>query len=213
MARQSNSVAETALHNEIRTNLRLADATSPSGSLGRLLKGTGVFLALGLIISISLAVAFDSSWFGWKLCFLTFLLIVVPLLIWRERKSRESYLTEAVRTADPTRPNPAVTLVFGVPRALFAGYRGLRGQLTLTQQAVLDRATVLVLDLARADGGIPIKELMKPPENMHIFGTAVDLLDRHDCIGKSTDGRSLWLNSTYRRKFNQLRLKLSGGDE
>ena len=36
---------------------------------------------------------------------------------------------------------------------------------------------------------------------MSIFGSAVDLLDKHGWIGKSSDGRSLWLNSTFRDKL------------
>jgi hypothetical protein len=48
----------------------------------------------------------------------------------------------------------------------------MRGHRSLAQEAVFDRAAILVLDLAKADGGIPIKELLIPPENMQVFGTA-----------------------------------------
>ncbi len=36
---------------------------------------------------------------------------------------------------------------------------------------------------------------------MQIFGLAVDLLDTHGWIGRATDGKSLWLNSTFREKL------------
>ena len=164
-----------------------------------------------------------SSWIGWSGWFLVYLLVLVPLLIWHERRSREDYFADSLGSVDPSPSSRgeyemnkagiavgmyAALLVWG-PRALIDGLNGLRGRRTLGQQAVFDRATVLVLELAKVDGGVPIKELLNPPEDMQVFGSAVDMLDRHDCIGKSTDGRSLWLNSTYRRKLNERKLKLS----
>ncbi len=211
MTSKSDDQTTTAFHDEIRTMLRLADATSLAGSLGRFLMGAGVCLGIGLIFAIFLAVVFDNLWFGWKSWLLAYLLIVVPLLVWYERRSRQSYLSEAVRTAGPAPSNPAVSLVFGMQRL----GRRLSGPARPTHvdagSGPRPRRRPRARS-ARADGGVPIKELMKPPENMHVFGSAVDLLDRHDCIGKSTDGRSLWLNSTYRRKLNERRTRLQADD-
>jgi len=228
---QSDSDETTALYHEIRSMLRLADATSMAGSLGRFVMGIGVCIGMGVvvasIITACLVAIANTSLVGWTGWFLVYLVVLVPWLIWHERRSREDYLTEAVRGIDPSpssrgeyelnRAGLAVgayasLLVWG-PRALVDGLRGLRGHRSLTQEAVFDRATGLVLDLAQVDGGVPIKELLIPPENMQVFASAVDILDRHDFIGKSTDGRSLWLNSRYRQKLMERKMKLSqGGD-
>lgn len=215
MTRQSDSATTTALHSHIRTMLRIADATSMAGSLGRFLKGLGVCFGMGVLvaslITAFLLVAVGNTWIGWFGWFLAYMLILVPLLIWHELRSRKGYLTEAIRSADPNTSSRGFTvgmvtslLVWG-PRALIDGFRGLRGLRSPTQEAVFDRAAVLVIALSQASGGVPIKELMIPPENMLVFGSAVDLLDRHWFIGKSTDGRSMWLDSTIRKKLAERR--------
>lgn len=209
----------TVLHNQVRGMLRFADATSMAGSLGRFLMGIAVCFGMGVIaaslITTFLLVVFGSTWIGWTGWFLAYLLILVPVLIWHEHRSREDYLTEAVRSADPSPSSRgeyemiqmgfaigaiSSLLVWG-PRALIDGFRGLRGLRNPTQEAVFDRATVLVLSLAQASGGVAIKDLIIPPENMLVFGSAVEFLDRHWFIGKSTDGKTLWLNSTFRKKL------------
>jgi len=201
--------------------LRLADATSLAGSLGRFLMGIVVCFVMGLIvatvITLGLNAFFDSSGIGWMGWYGVYVLVLAPLLIWHEHRSRPDYLNDALREIDPGPTSGSEDLVnratfwigyltsrlFWGPRAVIDGFRGMRGHRSITQDAVFDRAATLVLALAQANGGVPIKELIIPPENMLVFGSAVDLLDRHDCIGKSTDGRSLWLNSTYRRTLNE----------
>lgn len=199
--------------------LRLQDAGSLAGSLGKLLMGAGVCFAVGLLFASFMTgilyALFGSSGIGWSGWFLVYLIVIVPLLIWQERRSRENYLENAIDRVDP---NPssygesrlnrisiwvgvvASWLVWG-PRALIDGSRGIRGRHSMARQAVFERASLLVADLALSPGGVGIKQLLHPPEDMRAFGTAVDMLDTHGWIGKSSDGGSLWLSSTVRAKL------------
>jgi hypothetical protein len=209
------------LAKQVREMIRLQDMNSMAGSLGKFIKGLGVCLGMGVVvaslITFCLNALFDTSLIGWSGWLLVFVVVLAPLLIWHERRSQADYLTDSVLAADP-KPSSrgeqelnktgfqiaayASLLVWG-PRALLDGIRAMRGRWTVTQLAVFDRAAVLVVDLAKFQGGVAIKELLHAPEDMQTFGSAVDLLDTHGWIGKSSDGRSLWLNSTFRQKLRQ----------
>jgi MFS family permease len=210
---------EVLLVDEVRKMLRIQDASSLAGSFGRVLMGLGVCLGAGFflatILTFTFMALFDNPWLGWRGLFWLYLLVLVPLIIWYERKSRADYLGDAALAAD-SEPSSfgehrlnQLTLGVGVvssiltwgPRALVDGFRGFRGLRTPRQHAAFDRASLLVVDLAKSEGGIEIKRLLHPPEDMQIFGMAVDLLDTHGWIGKAGDGKSLWLNSTFREKF------------
>ena len=200
-------------HAQLRTMLLVQDAGSMAGSLGKLLLGLGWCFAVGLVLALLLTLII--GWLGFRSWFLVYLLILVPLIIWIERNSREDYLGNAAQGADP---NPssrgeyemnrarvltglyASALVWG-PRAMVDGFRGVRGGRTLSQMAVFDRAATLILDLAAVDGSLPVKAVMHPPEDMKTFGNAVDWSQRHDWIGRSTDGASFWLSSLGRKRL------------
>ena len=199
--------------------IRLQEATSLAGSVGRLLLGLAACVVMG-VIAATLAtslfyVVAGTSLIGWKGWFGVYLIVLVPYLIWQERRSRDDYLTHALRSIDPEPSSRgeheldraglqiaiyASWLVWG-PRALIDGVRGMRGLRTATQHAVFDRAGALVVRLSKAPGRVEIKKLLNAPEDMRIFGSAVDLLDKHGWIGKASDGDSLWLNSTFRNKL------------
>jgi hypothetical protein len=205
--------------NQIRAMLRQEDATSIAGSMGQLLIGAGVMFFAGILVATFMTFVLytfiGSTFIGWSGWFLVYVLILAPAVVWYERKSRADYLGDAAQVADPNpssrgefKLNQAIIgvglvaniLVWG-PRSIVDGFRGLRGLRTAKQHAAFQRASLLALDLGKAHGGVEIKRLVHPPEEMEVFGLAVDLLDKHGWIGKSTDGKSLWLNSTWRAKL------------
>ncbi|HSU69749.1 MAG TPA: hypothetical protein VLJ39_22890 [Tepidisphaeraceae bacterium] len=199
---------------QLRTLLLVQDASSLAGSLGSLLLGAAWCFGVGIVIA-SLLWFMLGNWLGWRAWFTIYVVLLVPLLIWLERRSREDYLGNAVGDIDP---NPssrgeyemnrgrlavgmsASALVWG-PRSMIDGFRGVRGRRTLTQRALFDRAATMIFDLARVDGSVPVKSIMHPPEDMKVFGSAVDWLERHDWIGKATNGDSFWLSSIGRKKL------------
>jgi hypothetical protein len=203
---------------ELRTMLQIQDSASLAGSLGKFLMGMGWCLVVGLVFATLIYGILESltgsAWIGWWGWFGLYVLILVPLLILQERRGREDYLLNAVDGTDSASSRGeyemnkmrlqvgvyASMLVWG-PRALLDGLRGMRGRRTLLQEKLFDRAVILVFDLARHDGGVEIKHLLHPPEDMKAFGDAVDWLDAHDWIGKATAGGSMWLSSLGRKRL------------
>jgi hypothetical protein len=152
------------------------------------------------------------GWTGW---FWLYVLVLVPLIIWYERKYRRDHMLEAVLSVDPNQSpwaNSAssqmgllaagvTSVLFWGPRGLVDGLRGMIGRRTVVQSAVIDRAVLLVPDLNAYPGRVEVKKLIHPPEEMQIFAQSVDMLDALDLIGKSKEGDSLWLSSTFRQKL------------
>lgn len=213
---------------ELRTLLQLQDSASMAGSMGKFLMGLGWCFVVGLIFATLMTGILDSlfgssliHWWGWMG---VYILILVPLLIWHERRNRQDYLVNAVEGTDPAGPSSrgeyemnkarltvgiyASMLVWG-PRALLDGLRGVRGRRNVVQRALFQRAAVLVLDLSQYDGGIEVKHLIYPPEDMKVFGAAVDWLDAHDWIGQATAGGSMWLSTIGRKKLVERGLQRS----
>ena len=203
----------------IAAMLRQEDKISVVGRVVRLVMGVLVLLIVGVVVASVMALVFGAilginfiGWLGW---YLLYLVILTPLIIWYERRSRPDYLLEAARSVDP---NP---LSFGEykldeisesigmiasfltwsPRSVVDGIHGLRGLRAPKLHAAFDRAALVALDLNNFPGGVDIKEVMHPPETMPTFALAIDLLEKHGWIGKSKDGKSLWLDSTWRPKI------------
>ena len=194
--------------------LREEDKVSLAGSLGRFLKGLGICFVLGLIFATVMTVLFDSlfenPWIGWKGWFLIYVVVTGGLLAWRERgpvivdleKARES-----AASVPATSPIAKYTsMVIWGPRAVVEGFRGMRGRWMPQQNAVFDRAAILVLELALTDGGLPVKEVVHPPEDMVTFGQAVDWLDANQWVGQASEGGSLWLSTVGRKRLVEKKL-------
>jgi hypothetical protein len=207
------------LAGEVARIIRLSDASSFAGSMGKLFLGVGVCLAAGfLLATVIVAILwnlFGTTLIGWTGWFLLYLLVLVPAIIWYERKFRENYILDAAVSSDPSPSSrgefeiinfniltgAVSSLMVWGPRGLVDGIRGILGRRTVFQNAVLDRAVLLVLDLNVSSNRVEIKKLIIPPEDMKIFAQAVDMLLALDLAGRSTDGTSLWLISTFRQKL------------
>jgi len=211
--------------------LRAHDARSMAGSLGKFVTGVlwclgaaCLFATLVVIIFWALGVGSLIGWIGW---FGVYWLVILPLLILQERKSQPGYLIESL--SSHIDPNPSSGGEFlanrgrvGVailgnmfmwgPRALLEGFSSIRGRPTAKRIALFKRAATMVLELAKYDGGVEIRGLMPPPEDMPVFTQAIDWLDKHDYIGKSSDGERLWITTIGKKRLSdhgiELRMKV-----
>jgi hypothetical protein len=198
---------------QLRAVLVAQDVRSIRGSLGRFLLGLGWCLLAVFIWATLFTLLFDAlfggSGIGWRGWFVVGVLALAGLIFWLERRV---IMAEAAGTPGaPTGPSgdyalPAgpggwlPRLVWGPP-AMLAGFRGLRGKRTRHQEAVLDRAAVLVLDLNHEPGSVPAKAVLHPPEDMNVFGAAVDWLEANDWIGQSTDRTLLFISTLGKKRL------------
>lgn len=201
---------------ELRAILVRQDARSVRGSLGRFLLGLGwcILAVLGSATFFPLLfnALFGGSGIGWRAWFLLAALVLAVVIVWLERRVRAAEakpLTSESNPATVSAEDYAIAtplgslgdkLVWGPP-AMLSGFRGVRGKRTRRQEAVFDRAVVLVFDLARQPGSIGVKALMHPPEDLTLFGAAVDWLEANDWIGKSTDGTALFLSTLGQKRL------------
>jgi hypothetical protein len=206
---------------ELRAILIKQDVRSIRGSLGRFLLGLGwCFLAvfiLATVIALLLNTLFGSSGLGWRGWFGLFFIGMAALLAWLYIRQRARGATDAAAEARPALSrfeamlSPDVgkripRLVWGPP-ALLTGLRGLLGKRTRPEQAVFDRAVVLVFDLAKEPGSVGVKAVVHSPEDMSIFGAAVDWLEANDWIGQSSDGSSVFISTLGQQRLVERNLK------
>lgn len=198
--------------------LRLEHVGSIAGTIARMALGAAACLGIGVVV-VSLLVGilyalFGGDWIGWWGWYFLYLLVLVPFLIWHERHTRPDYLADALTSVDPKPLSRgefemnwysfkvaivSSMLVWG-PRTLIDGVRSLRNWRT-GQAAILNRAAKIVLRLAKKPGAVEFRDLLDVPEDMQLFGAAVDLLDEHGWVGKSSAGDSIWLDSRCRDKL------------
>jgi hypothetical protein len=223
MSEHTASAEQMSLRAKIQELLRTEYSKSMAGAVGLFFTGLAVSAVMGIVVATVIWFALNSlagktliGWFGW---FIVYWAVLVPLLIWHERRSRTDYVVEALSSKDPHASSHsekewdqarvqsrvrvaqlAGSLTWG-PRALLDGVSGLRGKWTPRQNHMFRRAARLVLDLAKYDGGIEIRALLHPPEDMQSFMAAVDWLDKANWLGKSTDGQRLWLSTPARQKL------------
>ncbi|HET6251928.1 MAG TPA: hypothetical protein VFE47_29855 [Tepidisphaeraceae bacterium] len=212
---QPISAQDNSFAVEVEKILRLTDASSMAGSLGRLLKGFALALAVGLVFATVLwffLLIYDLrslNWLGW---FIVYLVPIIAACVWYDQMTRRAYVSDAA-AANISEPPPAPpALEFGkvpaillwAPRSIVDGYRGFRGLRTMEQHASFSRAAILVVDLSKNEGGVEVKRLVRPPEDMKVFAMSVEMLEAFSLIGKASDGKSMWLNSTFRQKLRPL---------
>ena len=206
---------------ELRAVLVKLDVRSIRGSLGQFLLGLGwCFLAvfiLATVIALLLNTLFGNSGLGWRGWFALFFVAMAALLGWLYIRQRGRGAADAVADEGPAMSrfeamlSPDVgkripRLVWGPP-AVLSGLRGLLGARTRREEAVFDRAVVLVFDLAKEPGSVRVKAVVHSPEDMSIFGAAVDWLEANDWIGRSTDGSAVFISTLGQQRLVERNLK------
>lgn len=200
----------------VQEMLRQEDARSFRGTLGNMVKGIGWCLVAGILVATLIYFGFNAL-FGtpvlpWTVWLGVFLLVLTVFLIVRGVKEsrKPDYVVRSL--TDDDAPGDAVVdveatnplyaqLLFWAPRAILDGFAALRGRPPEQKTLLYKRMARIVVELARWTGGVPIKALIRPPENMPIFAASLDWLDRHDYTGKSKDGERIWLTSIGKKKL------------
>src|SRR4051812_13148569 len=90
----------------IVTRMMAKHALTTGGAVGVLAAGAGIILVAGAIVSsvicFILYTATDSTWIGWWGWYFVFLLGMLPLLFWQERRSGGDYLADRVSDFSPS---------------------------------------------------------------------------------------------------------------
>jgi hypothetical protein len=210
---------KVSVRRQVQEMLMAEDRFSFAGSLGLLLWGLLGCLVMATVTATLLhfitGQLFEErpiGWFGW---FIAFWVVLIPIVIWQERKGHKEYVLASLDSEDlhvsSTGEAAVVGFHLGVgtitdmlvwgPRRALEGLAGMRGNRSPTKKALFKRASQMVVTLAKEPGGIGIKLLMRPPENMAIFTASLDWLDRHDYIGRSSDGERIWIGTIGRKKL------------
>lgn len=212
-------IEKTALRRRIQDFLREEDSRSLFGSLGAFLSGLGVCVGAGIVIATAISLflyfSLDKTYLGWWGWFLAYWVVLVPILIWQEKRSHNDYLVESLGNVEDdvsghadhgaihSRGGLAVVtdaIAWG-PKNLIDGAAGLRGKWTARQNKIFKRAAQLVGVLAKYDGGIEVRTLIQRGEDMAIFTAAMDWLERNEWAGKSPNGERVWISSPGRKKL------------
>lgn len=232
MAEKSAVIETTTTRRRVQEMLRAEDKVSFGGSLGLFLRGLGWCAAAGFLLATGMWLALGSlherafiGWTGWFIVYWVVLALALFLKANADGKKkgyRIGSLTEADADDDETPGGHAAgdleartpffsqVMAWG-PRALVDGLAGLRGKPNRRQNEMFKRAAQIVTYLGRYSSGVPIKGLMRPPENMPVFAAALDWLDKNDYTGRSSDGERMWITSQGRKKLtdHNIHIKIS----
>lgn len=190
----------------------------PQMAWGLMLGGAVILFFVGIVFAFMMAIVtailFDEGP-GFRFWLLLYLIVLVPLMIWQERRTRGGFFTLAQADVDLTRDPEnvgefllnrskanATALIDGfmwAPRAFLAGFRAIRGIRETGLDLVLPEAADLLTLMLSLDGGVKIKSLAPPGEDPMQLMPTLKWLDTHDYIGISTRGDRVWV-STFAKK-------------
>jgi hypothetical protein len=228
-AQDRDALDRTSIRRKIQDLLREEDSRSFTGSLGVFLSGLGTCLVGGIVFATVMwlgirffrdedAPAFVIGWRGWFGLYV--LALGIALFLW-ERRGHGTQTVESLNAADhdpatdaktpvavPVKAlaNAWSTLLKWGPQSLLDGLAGLRGKWTARQNMMFKRAAQMLVTLAKYDGGIDIRYLVRPPEDMRVFAAAVEWLEKNMWVGRSSDGERLYISSPGRQKLAQRNL-------
>ena len=197
-------------------------ALTSAGAAGLLAAGVAILFIAGAVVSsiicfILIAIT-GSSWIGWWGWYFVFLVAMVPLLFWEERRSGGSYLSDRVMDFSP---NPSsggeyemqrleatsavVTdmLMWG-PRAILKGFATMRGEKPLQNRDRFERAALVIRKLLEHDSALLAGQLLLPGETLDQLRPTLRWMDYHDYIGMSADGKRVWLSTDARKAMSDL---------
>ncbi len=162
------------------------------------------------------------SFWGW---FCVLVLLLLPYLITLERRTRGNFWSDSIMNSGLDYGNPssvgdyyhqrgAATIFFYVemlligPRMLIGGYNRFRGVDPVRFNQLIERSATLIRDLASAGGSCAVEKLVHPGEPVVNVLRIVERLDKQEWVGRSTDGRRVWLSS--RAKADLMKWKIAG---
>jgi MFS family permease len=198
-------------------------ALTSAGGIGLLAAGVGILFVAGAVVATVICFILysltDSTWIGWWGWYFVFLLAMVPLLFWEERRSRGSYFADRATDFSPDVSSRgefemqqfqvATTvytdmLLWG-PRAILKGIATLRGEKPLQQRDRFERGAIVIRKLLEHDSALLVGQLLLPAETLDQLRPTLHWLDHHDYIGMSADGKRVWLSSHARKAMQDLR--------
>ncbi|CAA9440271.1 MAG: hypothetical protein AVDCRST_MAG64-4139 [uncultured Phycisphaerae bacterium] len=220
------AVERTSIRRQVQEMLRAEDKVSFSGSLGLFLRGLGYCAAAGFLVAtvlwLALGTFHEQAYIGWTGWFAAYWVVLVGVLVVRSRageKERKGYKVGALSDDDDTPGGHAAgdleartpffsqVMAWG-PRALVDGFAGLRGKPSRRQNDMFKRAAQILSYLAKYSSGVPIKGLMRPPENIPVFTAALDWLEANDYTGRSSDGERMWITTIGRKKLTDHNIQI-----
>ncbi|HEX8912031.1 MAG TPA: hypothetical protein VF796_06695 [Humisphaera sp.] len=199
----------STLSRNIQTLLCAQHARSVYGSLGETCGGAAWCLAAALaaagLLDLAASAATGSpplAFGGWFLVCLG--LLAVALVVTEVRGRRDDVLDvhaplaakdAVVVRRPPSQWDPLLRFLTWGPRNVVDGVAGVRRRWRPHQVRFFRRAARVVLDLAKYPGGMELKRLVHPPEDMRQFMRVIDWLDRHEWVGRSTDQFRVWIST------------------
>ncbi|MBC8105125.1 MAG: hypothetical protein H7Z14_00925 [Anaerolineae bacterium] len=207
----------------IVARLMAKHALTSAGAVGLLAAGVGIIVVAGAIVaSIICFILYsltDSTWIGWWGWYLVFLLGMLPLLFWEERRSRGNYFADRATDFSPSfssrgefelqnfQVGAAVytdMLLWG-PRAILKGVATLRGENPLQHSRRFERGAAILRQLLEHDEAMFVSKLAQPGENHVELSNILRWLDDHDYIGISSDQKRIWLSTPARAAMKDLK--------
>lgn len=186
----------------------------------RLAIGVPLTLIAPFVIALFIkTIAFRLEW-GWPLGFIsTFVLLsllIVPWLMWYERRTNGGFYANAAREhgnpydassfgeyeINKTRAGIAAWAEISLtgPRLLWEFIDRVQGRGKL-DTAKIAAAAELIDELIEAGQGIEIRELVTPARSRAKLNDLIDFLKRHDWADTSTDGKRVWVRSDVMKKL------------
>lgn len=178
-----------------------------------------------LMLTIGVVLAFVSYFVGYfalgiELSFtvwlLLYLLLMVPLVVWTERRAHSGFFSLMSADVDLTRDRDGDdvllkrgadtmtsvgnAVMFG-PRAFVAGLHALRGVPQKGLDLVLPEAAETLTLMLSIDGGVKIADLAPPGSDPLALMPVLKWLDLYDYIGISSRGDRVWVSSPAKKRF------------
>lgn len=190
--------------------LREQDANSILGSRGRLLGGVWWCIVAAIVVATVLTLAirtvadgFPIGWGGWFLLSLIGLAGVVWML---NRRTPTDFVVGSLSATDSpeierARTGPIVALLTWGPAAIVDGWAGHRRKWKAHQSQLFRRAAQMVVELAKYDGGVELRYVTHASDTQPELNRVIQWLDRHQWLGRSSDGKRIFLSTDGRKRL------------
>ncbi len=207
----------------IVNELIAAEAISSGAIYGRAAIGAVLSLVGPILVAIvikTVEAKWSESYFpGFWNCVALAAVVLVPLLLWLERRTRGEFFSDAVRGESPLGNSSSrgeyelqgaqflwtayTEIALTGPRLLWEAYDAMRGGAPIDAATRVVAARIVVA-LHDADGGIAVSELLRPEWTPPATITAaVNYLASAEIVGISRRRDRVWLSTAWRvRLYN-----------